>query len=85
MLFHAGVPRPLVTQVLLQASARSDEPYILESAKLTAVARQGRWSLGYPSGGAGGYSLREPELLSMAANWGPGWPARWPRWANIHL
>ena len=37
-LFHAGVPRPLVTQALRHASARSDEEYILKSAKLTAVA-----------------------------------------------
>ena len=37
-LYHAGVPRPLVTQALRHASARSDETYILESAKLTAVA-----------------------------------------------
>ena len=29
-LFHAGVPRPLVTQALLHTSARSDELYILE-------------------------------------------------------
>ena len=37
-LFHAGVPRPLVTRALLHASARSDETNMLESAKLTAVA-----------------------------------------------
>ena len=37
-LFHAGVPRPLVLQALRHASARSDDEYILKSAKLTAVA-----------------------------------------------
>ena len=36
-LFHAGVPHPLVTQALRHATARSDESYILESAKLTSV------------------------------------------------
>ena len=37
-LFQASVPRPLVSQALRHASARSDESYILETAKLTAVA-----------------------------------------------
>ena len=36
-LFHAGVPHPLVTQVLRHAATWSDESYILASAKLTAV------------------------------------------------
>ena len=53
-LFHAGVPRPLVTQALRHASARSDEPYILESAKLTAVATAPRMPPPGRSAGAAG-------------------------------
>ena len=57
-LFHAGVPRPLVTQALRHASARSDETYILESAKLTAVAAAPRMP---PPGRSAGASCAPRE------------------------
>ena len=88
----AGAQRPLGTPGLRRASARSDESYVLELAKLTAMPatprmqppgrpvgfpprclRIGPTDLPAPPRGIWGCSLK--VLLSIAAHWGPGWPA----------
>ena len=63
-LVHAGVPRSLVTQALRPASARSDESYILESAKLTAVAAAPRMP---PSGRTAGAAAKPGGRLDELA------------------
>ena len=65
-LFHADAPCPLVTQAL-HASARTDESYILESAKLTAVAAAPRMPpSGRPPGPAS--TLNSPPGPGVRSN-----------------